>query len=1143
MPIGNVKQNATEAHNLVKERFLEANRRALKEKFATLFLEALQGSETASDPGSFYKSGFDLSTLSDKSDLDQQDENGNTNLIMACKFGRTTTVKWLTDHGVNKSSVDNVGCAALHWLFMFPEEDIDDISTRLSDRTDNVILPPGVTDSVYVAPFSVNHVALAPRPFSIDPQLPVYLAGTPLAFAVAVYCKQAVEAFILHLNADPLIGIYPWKQNMQNYSALHVAARLHMADILDFLLLHILVRKNSLPKSDIVYILNGLRDCMATATSIERTIIHGPHTVEAAEATVCTLQKYYDYVHERARTWKFLEPAIRKADLEVCSAILHAESAASDRPEQLFFESELVELMLACTSSACGIGPDTVLATRILEFATNVGASVDSMNDVPNITPHPPVFLVIEHHQSLLLDWFIEKQKVNLNVTDANGDTPLHAMITSGFSSTYGLAKLIQNGADPRLRNKKHLLPIQLALNDQMVNELITLLPFSDDFETQQLLEQAMSSNLPKAVTAIIQYAQGHHSQLELNLQSALSTAAVASSTRVTEALIAGGADPRKPDTDGISALHQAATFGNVDALLALIEGGADVNQRSYSAQANSAPISWSALVCSILCLVRPRQGADPVGARACCEELIKHGADVNCIDATGTTPLSYLLSLQSQDRNLELVECFLERGAQPGGPHAEPVLINAIIGHDYELAALLLKYKIGLMDIHNGMSVLHHCADIRLPEDITVKKGKFLPLFTFTQSLISAGCDLFKTDLWSRTPLDVAVQSKNGPLTFLLIDTLRETGNLQRKDLLPDPEEAAFIASLEHGKGNSRSRLISRFPKSSKPVDTPQTVNRPPTREASALIKAWRQAVLFKGLSTICAFIQADVHGPTTLLNRASCLSVLCYALEHEIGEIIIKFLGSLTRNPDATPDPYLSTIWQSIRPYLQATQFEALRKHNIFSRRRKNAISMADDAEIPSRLVTFASRLRYLDAIDGYSSLLPLEWLQSQGFYEAQRFSDFKECVISDSEAFSTWNTSTMQLPSILIFDDFEFGAGTVESENADISSSGLTRQLQLLQTLGTFGESHGVDSNYRRYDELYPHDTFKEVVSIEILYQEEEKDPVKLAEWEQVQNVLGTLGVFGETWQNGQCFKSGRIWVHQQLSFRYETAGMRQ
>ena len=221
------------SHEAFNQRYLRCNQQALKNKFSAIFLEGLEDESepTDGDP-------LSIDVLA-KTIPRARYKYVNTRFLLASKLGRTETVEWLLNHNstIDLNLTDKEGCTALHWLFMFPEDDIFRLSTKLGKGHADFIYAGEINDAIIVIPSSTHTVAMNNRSLNIDPQLPLQLAGTPLSFAVATCCKTAVRALLL-MGADPLRGTSPLtgNQSVQNFSAVHIATRLHMADSLGILL-------------------------------------------------------------------------------------------------------------------------------------------------------------------------------------------------------------------------------------------------------------------------------------------------------------------------------------------------------------------------------------------------------------------------------------------------------------------------------------------------------------------------------------------------------------------------------------------------------------------------------------------------------------------------------------------------------------------------------------------------------------------------------------------------------------------------------------------------------------------------------------------------------------------------------------------
>lgn len=109
------------SHAELNQLYHEACLQAIKEMFMLIIVQTVDNDD-ATETQDISLSTKDLAT---RADLNSKDICGNTPLMLACKFGRVKQVRWLLEHKADTSLVDDRGCSALHWLFMFSNKGLE----------------------------------------------------------------------------------------------------------------------------------------------------------------------------------------------------------------------------------------------------------------------------------------------------------------------------------------------------------------------------------------------------------------------------------------------------------------------------------------------------------------------------------------------------------------------------------------------------------------------------------------------------------------------------------------------------------------------------------------------------------------------------------------------------------------------------------------------------------------------------------------------------------------------------------------------------------------------------------------------------------------------------------------------------------
>ncbi|KAF2248891.1 ankyrin [Trematosphaeria pertusa] len=664
-------------HDACLEHYLSGNRRAFMARFGSTLLEVEDSTVGFRDADLEQLSveRFTERLSSGIHDIDILYEHGNTSLTLVSKFGITDTTHLLLDKGASAALPDADGSTPLHWLFMYPPEDLQNIAFRLTNERDGFVFPGDIDDKIHV-PSAINHVVPFASPINLDPQLPIQLSGTPLAFAVFVHCKKSVKA-LLQLGADPLLGLPVAGQEGQAGSALAVAFCLHMADILELLLEHLVTC--GFPATALLRLLDGLQRTLPAA-NLQRALIHGCHMQSAAEATITVLLDYYRYAGREPQKWDILKPAAKNLHPLLCRAIVKAMDGG--RAQGTLTEENLAELMFICMSGACRSGRDLTAAIEMLELAMRIGSSINYQYQ-GHAVDRTPLFMAIDRHDGDLLDWMLENTDVDVAVADKDGLTALHRIIKSGFSSTYDIRKLINK--DQGLPNRRCLAgnaPIDLVTSDLQLEVFKALLPYSPTESRYKLLEAAIIADAPKLVTANLEALHMKTIPNLINMNTALSVAAQMASGEVAEILISFGANPKSATASGYSTIHEACLYGNIDVLDLCIKLEHDVNLES--SQGTPLLIATTTLI---------ENDERSTGARACADALLDAGANPSYMDSDKRTPLAFLLEapMYVRTKHTALIKKLLEKGADPNEGRQSPLLeyslTKAIREEDFELA------------------------------------------------------------------------------------------------------------------------------------------------------------------------------------------------------------------------------------------------------------------------------------------------------------------------------------------------------------------------------------------------------------------------------------------------------------------------
>ncbi|XP_063924177.1 uncharacterized protein LOC135138192 isoform X2 [Zophobas morio] len=270
----------------------------------------------------------------------------------------------------------------------------------------------------------------------------------------------------------------------------------------------------------------------------------------------------------------------------------------------------------------------------------------------------------------------------------------------------------------------------------------------------------------------------------------------------ITKLLIENNVDINCQDKWGNTALHFACEYGNIEVIQNLVEGGADVNlgnskgenvlHCTSKAQTNCEEIIILLLKCGIGIDSRANMGTTPLqlackhGNYKATNSLLKHGANVNCIDHIGENALHHSLDLND---NMEVINLLLSNGIDINAQNERgtTVLQLACQYNNFESAKTFLDNgsDINMTDNDKNTALHYVCyneAENDWWSDISIKL------------LIDNGIDINAQNTTGTTALHIACQNANWELTEILVE------NKASVDIKDHDDKNALHCALRSG-------------------------------------------------------------------------------------------------------------------------------------------------------------------------------------------------------------------------------------------------------------------------------------------------------------------------------------------------------
>lgn len=459
---------------------------------------------------------------------------GETPLIIACRRGNAKLVQTLLDAGADPSLVTPDGCSLLHWLFCLGSD---------AAAIAHLLLENYELGDLVDKPCSAS--------FTLSPQWPTELSGTPLAFAITAGDRKLVQCLLSH-GANPGGRAFDEndKSKLSDFTAIHLAVKYHFHDILQDLLasaeLGCQKKKkkkrrwftkigDSVLRSPRQPVPQDLGIALNAMTPFERYGVHGRNYQSMLIKTIGLLSKRS--IEARSSTGlTALFQAIDYNDHDLVSALLDA------------FPDLATEPLLQ--------PDDPKTYTFPLHFAIEVSARRNCEDSliIPRRIAKPSTLLLKDNKDRTVLHMAATKDSdrltgwlistgVDIDARNHLGSSPL---LTS--RSTCNTMILLQNGANKTLTDWGGLNAIHHSCRRGAVDQLMALLEAGVDYNLKD-----KSSSTPL-----------HYSVCSRSIPC-------------VEMLISKQADINARDRHGDTPLHIAVNFGLPELVNLLIQNGADL--------------------------------------------------------------------------------------------------------------------------------------------------------------------------------------------------------------------------------------------------------------------------------------------------------------------------------------------------------------------------------------------------------------------------------------------------------------------------------------------------------------------------------------------------------------------------------------
>ncbi|XP_044751709.1 ankyrin-3-like [Coccinella septempunctata] len=318
------------------------------------------------------------------------------------------------------------------------------------------------------------------------------------------------------------------------------------------------------------------------------------------------------------------------------------------------------------------------LASALLEELDDINISINNRDDTP-------LHLAVELGYPELVKAIL-KRGGEVNAKKYRGKTPLHVACAVGNGAI--ARSLLEFGADYNCKDENGDSPLLIASRHGNEDVVRALLNYDVDVNVRvRRGESALHFLIEKKVSEkTVRLLLNKGAEVDVGSiinRTPLHICAIYGQADTAEALLEYNAYPNFQDTNGQIPLHLACMQGNESVIRLLISYGSSLNLKN---ELGKTPLHYAVLfgcnrIVELLLLegadpnVRNIDGRTPLAYSVCevfnCEmvsTLILFGADVNCFDKYGLTPLH----IASRASGKDMVSLLLELGADINATDAQ---------------------------------------------------------------------------------------------------------------------------------------------------------------------------------------------------------------------------------------------------------------------------------------------------------------------------------------------------------------------------------------------------------------------------------------------------------------------------------------